>query len=79
MAAAEDEGREARLPVIIAELLKHGKDHDTPAAIVERASTGDQRTVHATLAGLEDARRGAGLEAPGLIIVGAAVAHRPAH
>ena len=33
----------ARLPLIVAELLKHGKDPDTPAAIVERASTGDMR------------------------------------
>jgi len=67
----------ARLPVIIAELLKHGKDPDTPAAIVERVSWGEQRTVYATLAGLEDARRAAGLEAPGLILIGEAVAHRP--
>jgi uroporphyrinogen III methyltransferase/synthase len=68
----------ARLPVIIAELLKHGKDPDTPAAIVERASTGDQRAVYARLADLEQTRRNAGLEAPGLIIVGDPVAHRPA-
>src|SRR5918911_405053 len=27
----------ARLPVLVAELLRHGKDPDTPAAIVERA------------------------------------------
>ncbi|HEX4610750.1 MAG TPA: uroporphyrinogen-III C-methyltransferase [Urbifossiella sp.] len=68
----------ARLPVIVAELLRHGKNPDTPAAIVERASTGDQRAVYARLADLETARRNAGLEAPGLIIVGDPVAHRPA-
>jgi uroporphyrinogen III methyltransferase/synthase len=67
----------ARLPVILAELLKYGKDPNTPAAIVERASTGDQRAVHARLADLEAARRHAGLEAPGLILVGDVVAHRP--
>src|SRR5947207_5501437 len=33
----------ARLPVIVAELLKHGKNADTSAAIVARASTGEQR------------------------------------
>src|SRR5881227_413107 len=60
----------ARLPVIISELLKYGKDPDTPAAIVERASTGDQRTVYSRLADLELARRNAGLEAPGLILIG---------
>jgi uroporphyrinogen III methyltransferase/synthase len=69
----------ARLPVIVAELLKYGKSPDTPAGIVERASAGEQRSVFATLATLEDARRNAGLEAPGLILIGEAVAHRAAH
>ena len=68
----------ARLPVIVGELLKHGKNPATPAAIVERASTGDQRTVFSTLGELEQARRNAGLEAPGLILVGDVVAQRPA-
>ncbi len=68
----------ARLPVIQSELLKYGKDPDTPAAIVERASTGEQRTVYSRLGNLEEARRHAGLEAPGLIIVGEPIAHRPA-
>jgi uroporphyrinogen III methyltransferase/synthase len=67
----------AKLPVIVAELIKHGKNPDTPAAIVERASTGDQRTVDARLADLEEARRNAGLEAPGLIVIGEPIAHRP--
>jgi uroporphyrinogen III methyltransferase/synthase len=66
----------ARLPVIVGELLKHGKRPDTPAGIVERASTGEQRSVFATLENLEEARRHAGLEAPGLILVGDAVAQR---
>src|SRR6185503_17127297 len=57
-----------RLPEIVAALLNHGKSPDTPATIVERASTGEQRTVSARLNDLEEARRRAGLEAPGLII-----------
>ena len=69
----------ARLPVIVSELLKHGKPPDTPAGIVERASTGEQRSVFATLATLEEARRNGGLEAPGLILIGEAVAHRGPH
>lgn len=68
----------ARLPVIVAELLKHGKDPDTPSAIVERASTGDMRSVFAPLRDLEAARRHAGLEAPGLILIGAVVDQRAA-
>jgi uroporphyrinogen III methyltransferase/synthase len=66
----------ARLPVIVGELLKYGKPPHTAAGIVERTSTGEQRTVFATLATLEDARRNAGLEAPGLIIIGETVAQR---
>jgi uroporphyrinogen III methyltransferase/synthase len=68
----------ARLPLIVAELLKWGKDPATPAAIVERASTGDMRAVTAPLGELEEARRHAGLEAPGLILVGDAVAQKAA-
>ena len=66
----------ARLPVIVGELLKYGKPPDTPAGIVERASLGEQRSVFATLATIEDARRHAGLEAPGLILIGDTVAQR---
>src|SRR5437763_9099879 len=69
----------AKLQNLIAELIKYGKDPSTPALVVERARTGEQRTVSAALADLETARRNAGLEAPGLIMVGEAVAHRPAH
>jgi uroporphyrinogen III methyltransferase/synthase len=69
----------AKLPIILSELLKHGKSGDTPACIVERASTGDQRTIYSRLEDLETARRQAGLEAPGLIVVGEAVRQRPAH
>src|SRR5262249_39876953 len=69
----------ARLPVIIAELLKHGKPPNTPAGLIERASTGELRSVFAPPAQLEAARRHAGLEAPGLILVGDAVAQRSPH
>jgi uroporphyrinogen III methyltransferase/synthase len=67
----------AKLPIIVAELLKYGKAPATPAAIVERASCGEQRAIYASLETLEATRRSAGLEAPGLILVGEAVAHRP--
>ena len=69
----------ARLPVIVGELLKYGKSPDTPVGIVERASLGEQRSVFATLATIEDARRHAGLEAPGLILIGDTVAQRAPH
>ncbi len=66
----------ARLPILISELLKYGKPADTPTVIVERASTGEMRSCAAPLAELEQARRAAGLEAPGLILIGESVRHR---
>lgn len=66
----------ARLPILVSELLKYGKPADTPTLIVERASTGEMRSCVSPLAGLDQARRAAGLEAPGLILIGEAVRHR---
>ncbi|QEL15949.1 uroporphyrinogen-III C-methyltransferase [Limnoglobus roseus] len=66
----------ARLPLLVDQLVKHGRDPESPAAIVERVSTGDMRTVAATLGTLDDARRNAGLESPGLILIGEAVGRR---
>ena len=68
----------SRLPLIAAELLKFGRDPATPAGVVERASTGEMRSVFAPLGEIDQARRHAGLEAPGLILVGESLAHRPA-
>jgi uroporphyrinogen III methyltransferase / synthase len=67
----------ARLPVIVSELLRYGKPPDTPAVICERASTGAMRSVSATLTDLEAVRRAAGLESPGLILIGESARHRP--
>ena len=55
----------ARLPVIVAELLKYGKDPNTPASIVERASTGDQRGFMPDWPNSMMRMEQAGLESPG--------------
>lgn len=67
----------ARLPILVSELLKHGRSPDTPAVIAERVSTGEMRSVKTRLADLEAMRRAAGLEAPGLILIGECAAFRP--
>jgi uroporphyrinogen III methyltransferase/synthase len=67
----------ARLPILVSELLRFGKDPDTPAVIAERVSTGEMRSVSTRLADLEAVRRAAGLEAPGLILIGESARHRP--
>lgn len=67
----------ARLPILVSELLKYGKPPDTPAVIAERVSTGEMRSVKTRLADLEAVRRAAGLEAPGLILIGECAGFRP--
>src|SRR5262249_38752989 len=68
----------ARLGTIVAELIRHGKDPNTPAAAVQKASTGEQRSVTSTLATLDDAVRRAGLSAPAAVLIGPVVGLKPA-
>jgi uroporphyrinogen III methyltransferase/synthase len=65
-----------RLPQIVQTLLEHGKLADTPAAVVQLASTGDQRTVEAPLRDLAGAVRTAGLSAPAIVLIGPVVGLR---
>lgn len=67
----------ARIAQVVRSLLDHGKAPDTPAAAVQLASTGDQRTVEASLQNLAAAVQAAGLAAPTILIVGPVVALRP--
>jgi uroporphyrinogen III methyltransferase / synthase len=60
------------------ELTARGLPADTPAALVHRASTGDQRTVTAPLGELAEAVRRAGLTRPSLVLIGPAVGAKPA-
>ena len=66
----------ANLPTIARELIAHGRDPDTPAALIERGTTEAQRTVIATLATLAGAAAAAGLEAPVLAVIGHVVSLR---
>ncbi len=64
------------LPTIVRELIAHGRDPETPAALIERGTTEAQRTVTATLATLAAAASAARLEAPVLVVIGNVVALR---
>jgi uroporphyrinogen III methyltransferase/synthase len=66
----------ARLPQVVRALLQHGKPADTLAAVVQRATTGDQRTVEAPLGDLPAAVLAAGLAAPAIVLIGPVVALR---
>lgn len=61
------------LPVIVKNLLKHGRDPKTPVAVVRWASTPEQRTVIGTLETIADVVVEAGIKPPSLIIVGEVV------
>jgi len=67
----------AHLAQIIQTLLEHGKPADTPAAVVQWATTGDQRTVEAPLCDLAGAVQRAGLAAPAIVLMGPVVGLRP--
>lgn len=63
----------ARLDRIVASLLAEGKDPATPSAVVEHATTGEQKTVTAPLRDLPHFVRHAGIAAPALILIGSVV------
>jgi uroporphyrin-III C-methyltransferase/precorrin-2 dehydrogenase/sirohydrochlorin ferrochelatase len=62
-----------RLDLISAALIEHGRAGDTPAAVVHRATTPEQRVVRATLADIADAARRAGVGAPAVVVIGEVV------
>ena len=61
------------LPVIVKNLVDHGRDPQTPVAVVRWASTPEQRSVVGTLDTIVDIVREAGIKPPALIIVGEVV------
>ncbi len=64
------------LPIIVDNLVSHGRDPKTPVAVVRWASTPKQRTVVGTLETIIDIVREAGVRPPALIIVGEVVTLR---
>lgn len=62
-----------RLHEVATGLMGGGRSGDTPAAVVSMGTTANQRTVTATLATIADAVAQAGLEPPGLLVVGEVV------
>ncbi len=58
------------LPRIASALIEHGRPADEPAAVVQRGTLPDQRTVTAPLGELPDVAKAAGIKAPAIIVVG---------
>ncbi|WP_444944399.1 siroheme synthase CysG [Microbulbifer sp. ZKSA006] len=61
------------LPTICAELIKHGLDASTPAALVEKGTTRDQRVVVGDLSSLPALAENSEVRAPTLTIIGGVV------
>lgn len=66
----------SNLDEIVRRLLENGKDPKTPAAVVTNGTLPDERCVRASLSGLPEAVRNAGLTPPGIIVVGQVAAFR---
>jgi uroporphyrin-III C-methyltransferase / precorrin-2 dehydrogenase / sirohydrochlorin ferrochelatase len=62
------------LPALCGKLIEHGLPASTPAAIVEKATTADQKVMVGTLATLPALAVTAGIKPPTLIVVGEVVA-----
>lgn len=63
----------ARLAEIAEQLIAHGRPPETPAAVVEQATTAQQRVVTGTLATLPALALASEIRSPALIIVGEVV------
>jgi uroporphyrin-III C-methyltransferase len=64
------------LATITRDLIGHGRDPATPAAVIERGTTEAQRVVTATLGTLADAAARARVESPAIAVIGDVVAVR---
>jgi uroporphyrinogen III methyltransferase/synthase len=64
------------LPRIVAELTRHGRPPETPAALVRWGTMPQQLTVSGTLADIVTRVKQAGLKAPAIIVVGEVVGLR---
>ena len=61
------------LPQLAAKMIEHGKPASTPAAIISRGTSADQKVLTGTLETLPLLQEEAKLPAPALIIVGEVV------
>ncbi|MBY0445769.1 MAG: hypothetical protein K2Q15_11235, partial [Burkholderiales bacterium] len=63
----------AQVEKICAQLIKHGRNPNTPAAMVEKATLSQQRVVVGTLSNLAQKVHELGIKPPALIIIGEVV------
>lgn len=66
----------SNLPYICEQLLKYGKEEDTPVAIVEWGTTSAQRTITGTLGTIVTIARKEQIQNPSMIVIGEVVRFR---
>ncbi len=64
------------LPRIAARLIEHGRDPNTPVAVIRQGTTPRQQTLTGTLADIAEKIEAAGLKPPAVIVVGTGVSLR---
>lgn len=64
------------LAIICRELMAHGLAADTPAALIERATTSQERCVTGTIGGLAELAAQENIKPPALILIGQVVSLR---
>lgn len=64
------------LPIISRELMAHGLPADTPAALIERATTAQERCVVGSIGNLAELAKQEGIQPPALIVIGHVVSVR---
>ncbi len=64
------------LPIIVANMIRYGRDPKTPVAVVRWASTPEQRSVVGTLETIAQVVKDADIKPPSLIIIGEVVSLR---
>lgn len=65
----------SNLAQVKASLMAAGMSGDTPAALIERATLPEQRSLRTSLAELPEAAETAGIQSPAIFVIGAVVAH----
>ena len=61
------------LDKIVNKLIEHGKDPNTPVAVIERGCTRDQRVVVSNLSSIVDVVRANDIRGPAIIVIGEVV------
>jgi uroporphyrin-III C-methyltransferase len=59
-----------QLGLIAVDLMRHGRDPQTPVAIIEQGTTADQRIITGTLADIGKIAQAQGVRPPAVIVVG---------